>query len=298
MTTSRSAAFSPSPLFLLQHKNMLKAMGKVVLKSLHLIQPHQAFTNWQDIPAIEQTIPAPEDALVDAYVAWCGAPANRYTHTLPPHMLSQWGLVLGTELALKTPYDLSKVINQGIDMTIHRDLPRQQPLRLYAKIDSIKEVDGAARLVIHLTTGTQLQPNLVEARIHMTFLLPGFKKNRKAKPFTETPAWQAQGTWQASQHDGLKFALLTGDFNPIHWILLAGKLSAFKGKVLHGFGMFVRSYELLPHPVKSIEVRFIKPVVLPSPVLQVETYRDDSGRQLFRLSSAGGNTVHLSGQYN
>ena len=90
----------------------------------------------------------------------------------------------------------------------------------------------------------------------MAFLLPSFKKSKQNKVQPELD-WKTQGQWYATQHDGFKFALLTGDFNPIHWISLAGKLSAFKMKVLHGFGMFVRSYEQLPLPITSIEAGVI-----------------------------------------
>lgn len=280
--------------FVFKHKDMLSAMGKVGLKSLKLIHP-QKHDSWQEIPEIKKTISAPSNDLVDAYIEWSGAPLSRYDKTLPPHMFSQWGLALGTELALQTSLNLVNVINQGVSMNIYGELPRNEKLQLSAKIDSFQEQDGVARLIVKMTTGTIQNPKLVEAFIHMAFLLPSFKKSKQNKDQPELD-WKTQGQWYATQHDGFKFALLTGDFNPIHWISLAGKLSAFKMKVLHGFGMFVRSYEQLPLPITSIDVRFLKPVKLPSADLNVEIHADQSDKTQFRLRSKEG-VIHLFGTY-
>ncbi len=280
---------------LLHHQDTLKGLGEIALRTVKLRKPKKIIKDWQQIPAISKIITAPNNDLVNHYIAWSGAPATRYQHTLPPHMVSQWGLAIATDMLLLTKYNLASVINQGVTLKINGDLPRQQDLLLQAKVYSVQEHHGLARVSVQIITGTVTEPDLVEAILHVAFILPDFKKSKKTGQQNELQ-WKDIGHWQATTHDGLKFALLTGDFNPIHWIGIVGKLSNFKNKVLHGFGMLVRSYEFLPDSIHTLDVRFLKPVVLPSPELRVEIAELSEGGHALRLIS-GNDTVHLSGQY-
>jgi hypothetical protein len=235
--------------------------------------------------------------LIEHYVRWSNAPLERYRDHLPPHLVSQWCLPLVTDLLLQTGYPVMRVINQGVTLNIHGKLPRHQPLQVEAKFQSVTQHNGMTRVSVNIMTGTKEAPHLVETVLHMAFLLPNYKKPPKAAREKDTAQWQTVGTWQTSRHDGLKFALLTGDFNPIHWIGLAAKASAFGKKVLHGFGMLVRSYELLPDQnIQSIDVRFLRPVGLPSSPLSVQIASDAKNGHLIRLLGDK-DQVHFAGRY-
>lgn len=284
------------PLSLLRHhQDTLKGLGEIILRTTKLRKPKKIVTNWQQIPAISKIIAAPNDELIQHYIAWSGAPATRYQDHTPPHMVSQWGLSLATDLLLLTKYNLASVINQGVTLTIKGNLPRHQDLLLQAKVYSVQEQNGLARVSVQIITGTVTDPDLVETILHMAFILPDFKKVKKTN-ITKELSWKNVGNWQATTHEGLKFALLTGDFNPIHWIGVVGKFSTFKHKVLHGFGMLVRTYEFLPEPIQTLDVRFLKPVLLPTKNLQVEIAELIEGGHTVRLVS-GEDHVHLLGQY-
>lgn len=274
----------------------LKGLGQVALQTLLPVARRGRPT--MTPAAITRVIPAPANDLVDSYVAWSGA-SGRYADSLPAHMMSQWGIPLVTELMLQTPFPLAQVINQGVTLRINGDLPRGEPLHLQATMHSIEEDEGRARVSVAVTTGTAQQPDLVEAVLHMIFIRPGHRRRPSAAGAArQEPAWQVAGQWQAGADDGFQFALLTGDFNPIHWIGLAGRLSAFKQKVLHGFGMFVRSYERLGvADLREIDVRFLRPVPLPSALLTVEdSPPDGEGWRHLRLLGAEG-CVHLAGRW-
>lgn len=273
----------------------LKGLGRVAWRTL--LPAAGAGLPADQVAPISRVIPAPADALVDSYVAWCGA-GGRYRDTLPPHMMSQWGIPLVTELMLQTVYPLAQVINQGVTLTVRGDLPRGQPLHLRAAVHSVEEDEGRARVSVAVTTGTAAAPDLVEAVLHMIFIKARHQKRQGSQAAAETPAWAVAGQWQADGQDGFRFAVLTGDFNPIHWIGLAGRFSAFKQKVLHGFGMFVRSYERLDtRGLSAIDVRFLRPVPLPSNLLTVEdTSPAADGWRQVRLLGAGGK-VHLAGRW-
>lgn len=286
------------PLSLVRHQaSALKGLGQVALQALLPASRKRGGVPAMQLPAISRVVPAPATALVDSYVAWCGA-AGRYAGTLPPHMMSQWGIPLVTELLLQTSFPLAQVINQGVTLTVRGDLPRGEPLHLRAAMHSVEEDESRVRVSVAITTGTAQAPELVEAVLHMIFIKPGHQKRKSGQDAREEPLWETVGQWQAGAQDGFQFAVLTGDFNPIHWIGLAGRFSAFKQKVLHGFGMFVRSYEQLGAAgLREIDVRFLRPVPLPSQALTVQAAAPDGdGWHPLRLIGEGGK-LHLAGRW-
>jgi acyl dehydratase len=251
----------------------------------------------QQIAPVERVIAALPPALVEAYLAWTGAEGD-YAGQLPPHMVSQWSLPLVGELLLRMPYKLTSVINQGVGLHVHGPLPRNIPLHLRAAVEQIEETAGRIKVVVLVTTGTAEQPVLLETRLHMSFLLPGPRPAKPAREQAARPRWTSIGRWQASARDGLHFALLTGDFNPIHWCGPLARRSVFRGLVLHGFGSFVRSYELLRRQgvrFSEIDVRFVKPVPLPCSTLSVQIADAAAdGWRAIRLAGAD-DTIHLAG---
>ena len=243
-----------------------------------------------------RVIDAPPDDLVAQYVRWAGAAG--YGDELPPHMVSQWSLPLVGELLLRMPYKLTSVINQGVSLRVNGPLPRRTPLHVSAAVEHIEKTPGRIKVVVAVVTGTAQQPSLVEARLHMSFLLPGPRAAKATPASTTEPAWHTAGHWQADDRDGLRFALLTGDFNPIHWCGPLARRSVFRSLVLHGFGSFVRSYEILRQQgvsFKEIDVRFVKPVPLPCSALSVQVAPpNDDGWRSVRLTGAEG-AIHLAG---
>lgn len=232
-----------------------------------------------DIAPIRRVVAAPTAQLVDSYRDWCGA-GERYVDTLPPHMVAHWGLPVATELVLQTPFPVSKVLNQGVTVTIHGDLPRHQPLVCTGAVQDVVEKDDRVRMSVLLQTGTAATPVLVETSLHMVIIRHRSKAAGAKKQSTvgSDEIWDTTGAWRATSHDGLQFALLTGDFNPIHWLPLAGRLSALRGKILHGFGTFARCFELLGGDrIRHIDVRFLRPVPLPSAHLLVQQAERPAG---------------------
>ncbi|MGE8643380.1 MaoC/PaaZ C-terminal domain-containing protein [Acinetobacter vivianii] len=287
----RAVRYQQIPLqFLFEHQATLAGLGKIVLRSFSKDKVQQS--DWQALAPIKEIIQPPSDELVKHYIEWSGALTRKYPDSIPAHMVSQWGLSFATRLLLQTNYPLSQVINQGVSLKIYGDIPRNEKLLIQAKIASVDERNGLARVSVQIITGTITQPTLVEAVLHMAFILPNFEKTKRTKT-TDNESWHSLGEWSATADDGFKFALLTGDFNPIHWVGPLAKLSSFRQKVLHGFGVFARSFEFLPEPIQQIDVRFLKPVKLPSKHNQVEI----STEQHIRVVSSAGQ-ICLMGQYS
>ncbi len=278
----------------LQQGPMLRAMGRMALQGM---RPGRRPTCNPDgfVPAT-MTIPAPSMKLVRSYLDWSGA-GERYGTALPPHLFCQWALPASVQVLEQTRYRLASVINQGVTMRVNGELPSGQPLIVTARLASLQEVNNRARVSVEITSGPASQPDAVVGTMHVSFIL-GHQDKKAGRDADAQPDWRTLGTWKASGDDGFRFALLTGDFNPIHWVGLAGRLSPFKQKVLHGFGMFVRSIEVLARSgaIDEIDVRFLKPVPLPSRLLHVQDAADAQGRKLLRLVGSE-EVVHMAGHY-
>ncbi|GJJ00018.1 hypothetical protein RugamoR64_05560 [Duganella rhizosphaerae] len=283
---------------------LLQAAGRALLAPQAPEVPHSADAP-PDAPPVrtlavaplQRRIAAPPAQLVEHYIRWCGA-AGRYDGQLPPHMVSQWSLPLVSELLMQLPYRLTGIINQGVAMTVHGPLPRDTPLTLSASVEQVAHADGWARIVVAVGTGTAQQARLVESRLHMRVRLPGGRSARNTPVRPPDPAWLTAGTWRADASDGLRFSLLTGDFNPIHWCGPLARRSIFGGKVLHGFGSLARSYETLaPGSFRELDVRFLRPVTLPGQALSVQLASEAGadGWRALRLAG-GGDMVHLAGR--
>jgi len=303
------------PYGLLRHQGaMLKATGRMLLQAAGraLMTPQAPRTSDAppDAPSVQthtaaplqRRIAAPPAQLVEHYIRWCGA-AGRYDGQLPPHMVSQWSLPLVSELLMQLPYRLTGIINQGVSMTVHGPLPRDTPLMLGASVEQVAHADGWARIIVMVVTGTAQQTRLVETRLHMRVRLPGARSARNTPARPPDPAWQTAGTWRADASDGLRFSLLTGDFNPIHWCGPLARRSIFGGKVLHGYGSLARSYETLaPGSFRELDVRFLRPVTLPGQPLLVQLApqadADADGWRALRLAGGDGEhlAIHLAGR--
>jgi acyl dehydratase len=281
------------------HGPMLRIMARILLASAvpgRRRNAGSASASANAGAAIRRTIAPPPTALVERYIAWSGA-AGRYRRELPPHMVSQWSTPLVGELLLKLPYRLTRVINQGVTLKVNGPLPRGVPLELSASLQRIEEAGGRAKVTVLIVTGTAQQAALVETQLHLSFILPGPRPAKAPRAEAHEPNWKTVGSWQARADDGLQFALLTGDLNPIHWCGPIARRSVFGGKVLHGFGSLVRSYEALPEGSwREIDIRFLRPVPLPSPELQVRlAVASMDGWRPLRLAGADA-AVYLAGR--
>ncbi|RFP18826.1 MULTISPECIES: MaoC/PaaZ C-terminal domain-containing protein [unclassified Duganella] len=284
---------------------LLQAAGRTLLAPQAPRTPDAPLDTPPDAPSLQthstaplqRRIAAPPAQLVEHYIRWCGA-AGRYDGQLPPHMVSQWSLPLVSELLMQLPYRLTGIINQGVAMAVHGPLPRDTPLTLSAAVEQVAHADGWARIIVAVVTGTAQQARLVETRLHMRVRLPGARAARSAPARPPDPAWLTAGTWRADASDGLRFSLLTGDFNPIHWCGPLARRSIFGAKVLHGFGSLARSYETLaPGSFRELDVRFLRPVTLPGQALSVQlaSEADADGWRALRLAG-GDDMIHLAGR--
>src|SRR5688572_23840617 len=98
----------------------------------------------------------------------------------------------------------------------------------------------------------------------------------KKKPEPERVPLDAEelARWKIPSNAGLAFAMLTGDFNPVHWVPPYARAFGFRNTILHGFSTMARAMEGLQRTlfagsvraIRVLDVKFTKPLVLPAKV--------------------------------
>lgn len=248
-------------------------------------------------PVLREEVAPRSRALVDDYVRWSGGVRDR---SLPPLLFPQWGFPLLSRTLAGIPYDLKRVMNAGCTVERRAPLPDDEPLELEARLFSIDDNGKRAILTQELVTGTRSAPAAL--RVLVRAFVPLEKSTEKGK---EKPRVPDDATPLADRRlrvaAGWEFALLTGDFNPVHWVAPWARAAGFPRPILHGFGTLAIGVAALDRVLFSgtsdgwatLEARFARPVVLPSTLV---TFARPSDGGLWVGASAGG-PAYLTGAY-
>lgn len=255
--------------------------------------------------------PLPADLIRD-YVRHVGGDPSAYKRTVPAHLWPQWGFPLAAKTLRGVPYPMHKVLNGGCRVEINGPLPQGEPLIARARLESVD--DNGKRAVLHqrVVTGTAQEPELLVGHLYAIVPLGGGKGGKGAKDSKDGAAKKKPrqahrvpgnareiGFWKIPADAGLAFAMLTGDFNPVHWIKPYARAFGFKSTILHGFATAARAIEglnrgLFAGAVDRIELfdcKFTRPLVLPARVgLYVE------GEQVY-VGDAPGGPAYLVGTF-
>lgn len=236
-------------------------------------------------PEVVQTTPPRDPELVARYLEHLGATSD-WGKNLPSHFFPQWTFPALAKTLERIPYPLADLLNGGATMRCRAALPMGESLTTRARLMRID--DDGRRAVMHqaLTTGTPSAPDALEVEFRAIVRLksrpPGGRDTAREgqggesagragreKPTVPTDHTREIGRWTLSPGSGLEFALLTGDFNPIHWVPVAARAAGFGNTILHGFASMSRAAEALgselggPLALGVLDARFVQPLVLP-----------------------------------
>jgi hypothetical protein len=229
-------------------------------------------------PELEAEVPPPAMALIRDYVRLVGGNPKAYAHTIPPHLFPHWSFPLAARTLRKLPYPLLRVLNGGCRLEINAPLVSDEPLLLRARLESVE--DDGRRAVLHqrIVTGQRSRPEALV--VHVYAVVPTGSQSRDGRPSTPKQAPRVPTSAREidclalERNAGLKFALVTGDFNPVHWISPYARALGHEGTILHGFASMAYAFEALQRdrgerPIDAIrvfDVRFVRPLVLPAAV--------------------------------
>ncbi|HCH66978.1 MAG TPA: hypothetical protein DFR83_29515 [Deltaproteobacteria bacterium] len=255
-------------------------------------------------PNIHAVVPPRPEALVAAMVEWAGGDPKAWKGTIPPYMFPQWGFpVLGRTLD-GVAYPLAKVLNQGCRVEVREPLAMGESLELNAHLHAVDDNDTRARIHQRLSTAVQGKEPGLMADVYAFVPLAKRKKDgpRRAPPVVPSDAEEI-GRRELASTAGLDFARLTGDFNPVHWIAPYARMAGFRGIILHGFATAAIATEAViaarwmgdAMRLRSLEVRFTRPLVLPARPGVFVSPPDEQGRIPIAVGLAPGGEAAMLG---
>ena len=253
---------------------------------------------------ISATVSPRPASLVRDYIRHVGGDPSAYRGQVPAHLFPQWIFPLQSRALEGIQYPIQRVLNGGCKLEIHAPLALGDPFEATARLEDID--DNGRRAVIHqrAVTATRHQPDAVVSHVYAFVPLAGGHKDGSPPKKNEKPRVPADAKelarWDLGPKAGLEFALLTGDFNPIHWVAPAARAAGFRNVILHGFSTMARAIEGLNRNVfagdvsrlEVIDVKFTRPLVLPA---RVGLYIDGEG--VF-VGDAPGGPAYLVGTYS
>lgn len=246
---------------------------------------------------LTQHLAPPSTALLQAYVDWSRGDPASYREVIPAHFVScQLGLGLIAKLTAQSPYPMLSVLNQGVHLRINALLPQGEDIQLRGCLLDASDDGSRARVHVRVEAGTASRPDAMVIDSYAAVVLR--QRAPAASAPRQEPDYRTIGGWQAGADEGVKFFLLTGDFNPIHTVPMMARRTRFRGCIMHGYGAFAQVFEAIRNDgrnIADIDVRFIRPLPLPSPelMIQVADTADADGRHALRLTDAAGNLYQV-----
>ncbi len=258
----------------------LRHQGAVVASLLRLASSRYRGGPLPEVPGavVTRELPPIPEGLVTAYQNFCGGDPNE--EALPSHLFPQWGFPLMVEVLKGVDLPHRRILNQGCTLTMNGRLPRRSPLYLSAQLTKLDADEYRARLTQRLATGLEAGDERLVAEIHSYIPLKrresGGQNGRRQR--TQPKGLKEVGRFQAPRGSGFRYACLTGDFNPIHWLSPAARIAGFRAPILHGFATMALTQNCIERelgkPLKRLDVRFTRPFVMPG---EARIFRNDRG---------------------
>jgi hypothetical protein len=283
---------------LVHQRSMLVSLGNVavdsVLDRFKSVQRAGAVPG----PELSARVAAPPDALIDDFLRHVAADLGRYAGIIPPQLFPQWGLPLALQALRGCGFPLVKMINGGCRIESNAPLRRGEELTVRARLTSVSDDRRRAVLCQRVVTEQPGSPNALVAEVYGIVRVPAARllAAQSARQPAYLPASaQRLEDWALPREAGLEFALLTGDFNPLHWLVPYARAMGFRSTILHGFAAMARAYSGLERALSGrrltmLDVRFVRPISLPA---KVSLYVD--GERVF--VGAPGEPVYLTGSF-
>jgi len=255
------------------------------------------------VPRIEATLAGYEldgGKLLD-YRKVCGFAAHPYLPITLPHVLA---MPLHMEMLTHAafPIGLLGLVHVRNEIVQHRRARVDETLDLQVVIEGHRDTERGQEF--ELRTYAKVDDELVwEERC--TFLARDRGRARDGKP--EGKGDERRGpppladalltSFVAPAGIGRDYALVSGDYNPIHLAALTAKAFGFPRAIAHGMWLLGRiAAELEPRWPKGrtrYEAQFRQPVLLPAWVMLAN--RAQEGRIDFELRDDSGERLHLGG---
>lgn len=240
-----------------------------------------------------QAVPAD----LQAYRRACALPDDGMLPMTYPHVLAG-GVHMAMLLHPDFPVKMVGIVHLANDIELFIPLPADARLALDCRLESgrSKPRGDEFRLVTEALWNGKLA-----WRETMNFLAPAPRNPPRRQP--EAPSLpERRDAWSVPADTGRRYARVSGDWNPIHLAAMLARPFGFPSAIAHGMWTVARCLASLSEvpagPGARLDVRFLKPLLLPGDVsLHAEPPLESGDRAFWLVSSADG-MPNLKGRWN
>lgn len=176
--------------------------------------------------------------------------------------------------AADAPFSLAGIVHVTNSMTLLRPVDVGEKLTLACSYGEPREHRRGVLmdLVGEVYVGDELVWHGVSAYLVRNGRLDGVGPEKVASGVDlpgDLPDVAADNVWRLPANLGRRYGSIAGDYNPIHLSPLAAKAFGFPRAIIHGMWTHARVLAALSHrlpPAYRMDVRFTKPILLPSTV--------------------------------
>ncbi|MGK0248853.1 MAG: hypothetical protein ACI910_001586 [Oleispira sp.] len=220
---------------------------------------------------------------------------NKLPMTMP-HLLA-FPLHLELMLLRDFPFAVMGLVHVRNEITQYRAIDIVEKMDVTCFFYDIRKTDKGynidVKTEIHITgqkVWESISTNLVRQKTDIAPI------PKSSEPNT-LPTYPYKEFWHLSSDLGRRYALVSGDSNPIHLFSLSAKLFGFKGHIAHGMWSKARIvaalYKKLDSEACKVIVDFKLPIFLPA---SVQLNHDEQGKKInFDLRDDSGIMPHLKG---
>jgi acyl dehydratase len=228
------------------------------------------------------------------YARVCGFTLRDELPVTYPHILA-----FGMQLALMTdrrfPFGVLGAVHVANRITWERPIASGETLDLCVSATPLQPHRSGHTfdLVTEVRVGGELVWHEASTNLHRGEKHP----DAPAEPRMGTDGLEAEAEWKVPGDIGRRYAGVSGDRNPIHLHPLTARAFGFPRAIAHGMWTKARVLAALEGRLPAggtIDVRFVKPLLLPS---RVELATGTSGGATrFAVRKAGDEKLHLTGE--
>lgn len=213
-----------------------------------------------------------------------------------PHLLA-FPLHLELMLLRDFPFAVMGMVHVRNEITQHRAINILEKMDVTCFLSDIRKTDKGydidVKTEVHITgqlVWESISTNLTRQK---TDIAPAAKSTEASL----LPEYPYQESWHLTADLGRRYALVSGDSNPIHLFSLSAKLFGFKGHIAHGMWSKARIVAALYKRIDSeacrVVVDFKLPVFLPASIQLNFDIQDKS--IVFDVRDQSGIKPHLKG---
>lgn len=193
------------------------------------------------------------------------------------------------------PFPLAGLVHVTNEMTLHRPMMVDEPLRILVRAENLRP--HAKGATFDMVGEIHAADELVWRGVSV-YLASGAKVSGEAPAPVrlQAPSAAPSQEWRLGADQGRRYAAVSGDSNPIHLNPLTARLFGFPRPIIHGMWTHARAVAALGGGLPdayTVRVQFAKPILLPGKV-RFAAAQDDGGWRFAVVNREG--KPHLVGE--